>query len=353
VIPAQGAPGASLTGRTAATQAALPVAVPVLDIFAGAGGLSIGLEQAGFTVAAAAEWDRDACETYAGAHPRADLLEGDVTAMSFRSWRGEVEVLAGGPPCQPWSTGGKRLGAGDPRNGWPAFIRALREIRPRAFLAENVAGLAAASRRGHLQALLGELAGLGFGVSWAIVNAADHGVAQKRSRLLIVGIRGGRFEFPVPRFGPLAARPWRRAGELLGAEPVGTANPATVTFARHPDLRPSPYDGHVFNGGGRPIDLGRPAPTLLASMGGNKTPWVDVAGVVPAYHAHLLAGGPPQTGPVPGARRITVEEAALLQSFPPGLRVAGKRSSRYRQVGNAVPPLLAQAVGTQLRSLLG
>jgi DNA (cytosine-5)-methyltransferase 1 len=326
--------------------------VPVLDIFAGAGGLSIGLERAGFAVAAAAEWDRDACETYAGAHPGADLLAGDVAAMSFRPWRGRVEVLAGGPPCQPWSTGGKRLGAGDPRNGWPAFLRALGEIRPRAFLAENVAGLAAASRLGHLQALLRELTGLGFAVSWAIMNAADHGVAQKRSRLVIVGVRGGRFEFPVPRFGPLAARPWRRAGELLGGEPVGTANPSPVTFARRPDLRPSPYDGHVFNGGGRPIDLGRPAPTLLASMGGNKTPWVDVAGVVPGYHAHLLAGGPPRAGRVPGARRITVEEAALLQSFPPGLRVAGKRSSRYRQVGNAVPPLLAQAVGTQLRRLL-
>jgi DNA (cytosine-5)-methyltransferase 1 len=87
-------------------------------------------------------------------------------------------------------------------------------------------------------------------------------------------------------------------------------------------------------------------------MGGNKTPWIDVAGVVPAYHAHLLAGGSPLAGRVPGARRITVEEAALLQSFPPGLRVAGPRSSKYRQVGNAVPPLLAQAIGTQLRSIL-
>jgi DNA (cytosine-5)-methyltransferase 1 len=326
--------------------------VPVLDIFAGAGGLSIGLEQAGFTVAAAAEWDKDACATYAGAHPAADLLEGDVAAMSFRRWRGSVEVLAGGPPCQPWSTGGKRLGAGDPRNGWPSFLRALREIGPRAFLAENVAGLAAASRRSHLQALLGELAGLGFSVAWAIVNAADYGVPQKRSRLLIVGLRDGQFEFPAPPFGPAAARPWRRAGELLGAEPVGTANPATVTFALRPDLRPSPYDGHVYNGGGRPIDLGRPAPTLLASMGGNKTPWVDVADVVPGYHAHLMAGGAPRSGRVPGARRITVEEAALLQSFPPGLRVAGKRSSRYRQVGNAVPPLLARAIGGQLRAQL-
>jgi len=330
----------------------VPAPVPVLDIFAGAGGLSIGLERAGFEAVAAAEWDPDACATYAAAHPRADLLAGDVTGMSFRRWRGDVAVLAGGPPCQPWSTGGKRLGTGDPRNGWPAFLRALREIGPRAFLAENVAGLAAASRRAHLQALLGELAGLGFAVSWAILNAADYGVPQKRSRLLIVGVRDGAFEFPAAAFGPAAARPWRPAGEVLAAEPLGTANPSAVTYARHPDLRPSPYDGHVYNGGGRPIDLSRPAPTLLASMGGNKTPWVDVAGAVPGYHAHLLAGGQPLTGQVPGARRITPEEAALLQSFPPGLPVAGRRSSRYRQVGNAVPPLLAQAIGTRLATAL-
>jgi DNA (cytosine-5)-methyltransferase 1 len=327
-------------------------ALPVLDIFAGAGGLSLGLAGAGFAVTAAAEWDPDACATYAAAHPAADLLDGDVAAISFRRFRGQVAVLAGGPPCQPWSTGGKRLGAGDPRNGWPGFLRALAEIAPRAFLAENVAGLAAASRRPHLDALLRDLAALGFAVTWSIVNAADYGVPQKRSRLFIVGVRDGRFAFPPPSRGPAAARPWRAAGEVLGAEPLGPANPSAVTYARHPDLRPSPYDGHVYNGGGRPIDLTRPAPTLLASMGGNKTPWVDVAGLVPAYHAHLLAGGPPRAGRVPGARRITVEEAALLQSFPPGLRVAGPRSSRYRQVGNAVPPLLARAIGAELRSTL-
>jgi DNA (cytosine-5)-methyltransferase 1 len=330
----------------------VPAAVPVLDIFAGAGGLSIGLERAGFAAVAAAEWDPDACATYAAAHPKAELMDGDVTGMSFRRWRGQVAVLAGGPPCQPWSTGGKRLGAGDPRNGWPAFIRALREIGPAAFLAENVAGLAAASRRPHLQALLDELSGLGFSVSWAILNAADHGVPQKRSRLLIVGVRAGRFAFPAPSCGPAAARPWRPAGTVLRPEPHGVANPSAVTYARRPDLRPSPYDGHVYNGGGRPIDLARPAPTLLASMGGNKTPWVDVAGEVPGYHAHLLAGGLPRAGQVPGARRITAEEAALLQTFPPGFALAGRRSSRYRQVGNAVPPLLAEAVGAELARTL-
>ena len=125
-----------------------------------------------------------------------------------------------------------------------------------------------------------------------------------------------------------------------------------MTYARRPSLRPNPYHGHLYNGGGRPIELSRPAPTMLASMGGNKTPWLDTLGIVPRYHAHLMAGGAPGQGTVPGARRITVSEAALLQSFPTGAHFAGRRSSQYRQVGNAVPPLLAEQLGHALRQQL-
>lgn len=324
----------------------------VLDLFAGAGGLSIGLEQAGFHVVAGTDWDGDACETFAKAHPTADVIEGDVHAVPFRRWRGRADVLVGGPPCQPWSTGGKRLGAADPRDGWPAFLRALREVRPVAFVAENVAGLGSRPRRAHLAALVGEIEALGFTVTAEVVNAANHGVPQNRRRLLMVGLRTGTFRFPEPTFGPGRGRRWRVAGDVVGKEPFGTANPSIVTYARCPDLRPNPYDGHVFNGGGRPIDLARPAPTLLASMGGNKTPWVDTDGVVPGYHAWLLAGGAPRTGRVPGARRITVEEAALVQTFPEGMHFAGPRSSCYRQIGNAVPPRLAAVIGAALRSAL-
>jgi DNA (cytosine-5)-methyltransferase 1 len=328
------------------------VKVTALDIFSGAGGLSMGLEQAGCEIVAGAEWDRDACETFAKAHPSAEVIEGDVNAIDFRRWRDDVEVVVGGPPCQPWSTGGKRLGADDPRDGWPAFLGALRDIKPSAFIAENVAGFAAGARRAHFAALLAELRALRFHVSAEVLNAADYGVPQKRQRMLIVGVRRGEFSFPPPRFGPGRHRSWRPAREVIGSAPIGMPNPSIVTYAKCPDIRPNPYDGHVYNGGGRPIDLTGPAPTLLASMGGNKTPWVDTLNIVPEYHAHLVSGGTPRTGRVPGARRITVDEAARLQTFPPGMHFAGARSSCYRQIGNAVPPLLAREVGSALVALL-
>lgn len=325
----------------------------VIDIFAGAGGLSIGLEQAQFEVAAGVEWDRDACDTFAKAHPAADVIEGDVNAVTWRQWRDQVEVLVGGPPCQPWSSGGKRLGSDDPRDGWPAFVRALREVRPLAFVAENVAGFGAGARGHQLRALIVELEAVGFHVKAQVLNAADFGVPQKRHRLVIVGLRDHLFTFPVPAFGPGRDRAWTAAGAVIGPQASGLPNPSIVTYAKSPDIRPHPYDGQVYNGGGRPIDLSRPAPTLLASMGGNKTPWIDTEGIVPEYHRHLLAGGKPREGRVPGARRITLEEAALLQTFPAGMHFAGARSSCYRQIGNAVPPQLAFAVGSALRQQLG
>jgi len=185
---------------------------------------------------------------------------------------------------------------------------------------------------------------------WACVNAADFGVPQRRLRVFAVGLRsGGTFEFPAPSHGPEGDEEWVPAKSVLDPHrPLGTPNTAKITYARRPDLRPSPYDGHLFNGGGRPLDLDRPAATLLASMGGNKTPWIDVLNVVPAYHASLLSGELPRSGEVPGARRLTVAEAALVQAFRAGVTFVGRQSSQYRQIGNAVPPLLAHRIGEAL-----
>jgi DNA (cytosine-5)-methyltransferase 1 len=166
------------------------------------------------------------------------------------------------------------------------------------------------------------------------------------------------FEFPTPNHGPKRSKRWRTAGDVLGLEPTGEPNSSIVTYAKRPDLRPSPYDGLLFNGGGRPINLNAPARTILASAGGNKTPFIDTLGVVPEYHAALwdAESGKPRdgykdavrVGLVPGARRITVAESAALQTFPPDVEFKGRRSSQYTQIGNAVPPDLAAAVGSAL-----
>lgn len=326
-----------------------------IDLFAGAGGLSLGLRRAGFSVLDAVESDVDACKSFASIHSNGGVEASPIEEAGFRGLRGQVALVAGGPPCQPFSNGGKRQGKMDPRDGFPEFMRVVSEIQPDAVLIENVPGLASGQRRAYFASLIRSLRARRYRVSWSVLNAADYGVPQNRSRLFIVGSRTGRFRFPEPTHGDRANRPHSQSGNVLDPDGIrGEPNLSIVTYARNPDIRPSPYDGHLFNGGGRPIDLQRPAPTILASAGGNKTPFIDTSNVVPAYHEHLLAGGAPRRGQVEGARRITVDEAAALQTFPRRARFSGRRSKQYTLVGNAVPPRLAQSVGESLiRHLTG
>jgi DNA (cytosine-5)-methyltransferase 1 len=323
--------------------------LPAIDLFAGAGGLSLGLSKAGFALVDTVEQDAEACASFASIHHGSSTEPRPIEDVSFRQHRGEVALLAGGPPCQPFSNGGKRLGSNDPRDGFPEFLRAISEVQPEVVLIENVPGLISGKRRPYFATLLRALRGRRYSVSWAVLNAAEYGVPQRRTRLFIVGSRRGHFEFPPPTHGCSARRPYVPSGRVLDPEKAcGTPNNSIVTYARRPDIRPSPYDGHLFNGGGRAIDLNAPAPTILASAGGNKTPFVDIAGVVPAYHQHLLAGGAPRTGRVEETRRITIKEAAALQTFPKRAKFTGPRSKQYMLIGNAVPPRIAQVMGKQL-----
>lgn len=309
-----------------------------LDLFCGAGGLSVGLHAAGFETVGAVEIGADAAATYRAAFPRTELLQADVAGVDFGRWRG-VDLLAGGPPCQPFSTGGLRRGRDDARDFLPEFVRAVLQAQPRVFLMENVPGLAAFGEYLHdtMLPLMGT-----YRISGPhIVNAADYGVPQSRRRMIIIGCREDRdFRFPDPN---LAARV--PAGAVLTYDPVGEPNPSKIVFCKNPDLRPNPYHGQLFNGGGRAINLDAPAPTILAAAGGNKTHFLDCADEVPRYHRHLRKGGAPRVGELPGARRLTVRESATLQTFPAGFEFAGSRSSQYTQVGNAVPPKLAETLG--------
>ncbi|MGR3542374.1 MAG: DNA cytosine methyltransferase [Hasllibacter sp.] len=319
-----------------------------LDLFSGPGGMTLGFKRAGITPVACVERRKDAVDTFAAHTGEAEHFCGDIRKLDFERYAGSIDLVYGGPPCQPFSTGGLRRAADDPRDMFPQFIRAVSQARPSAFVAENVVGLTTRGRIGYLTEILQELEGLGFSVSWRVLNAADYGIPQKRRRLFIVGLRDGMFWFPNPTHGPGTDRKHKASGELIGHDPIGEPPECPVVFAKYPDPRRSPYAGHVYNGGGRPVDLTSPCHTILAAAGGYKTHWVDTQGVAPRYTKHLWAGGEPWEGEVPGARRMTVEESALIQTFPAGMMFAGSRSSQFTQVGDAVPPDLAEVVGHSL-----
>jgi DNA (cytosine-5)-methyltransferase 1 len=317
-----------------------------LDLFSGPGGMTLGFKRGGITPIACVESRKDAVDTYTAHTPEAEHFCSDIRSVSFSKFAGKVDVVYGGPPCQPFSTGGLRRASGDTRNMFPEFIRAVEQVQPPAFVAENVPGLSSKRTISYLAELLRDLARLGYNVSWRVLPAVDYGIPQKRKRLFIIGFRTGKFWFPKPTHGPTTDKSLVVSGSILSHDPIGEPPDCPVVFAKYPDPRRSPYAGQVYNGGGRPVNLDDACHTILAAAGGYKTHWIDTQNIAPEYTAHLWEGGEPWVGIVPGARRMTVEESALIQTFPKDMLFAGARSSQFRQVGDAVPPDLAHVVGS-------
>lgn len=334
--------------------------IEAIDLCAGAGGLTLGFKEAGIKTILAVEIDRYCAQSLRRHSPEIEVRAEDIRNFDFKSLKGRIGLVYGGPPCQPFSSGGLRSAAHDKRNMIPWFVQAIRDVQPEAFFMENVPGLAAGDRVSYFSQVLGELlsaselASLGYHVNWKVINAADYGVPQNRRRLFVIGMRDHVFTFPKPTHGRGCGFDYVAVKDVLPPYQIGDANPSRVFYARRPDLRPSPYDGHLFNGGGRPINRDRPCHTILASAGGNKTHFFDELGLAPQYHRYLMEGGAPREGTLEGARRLTVLESAIIQTFPSGLVFAGPRSSQYLQVGNAVPPRLATEIGRALiRQMLG
>jgi DNA (cytosine-5)-methyltransferase 1 len=159
--------------------------VLTIDLYAGAGGLSLGLQRAGFEVVTAVELNGDAAATYRELHPGVPVLEQDVRTIDFSQWRGQIDLICGGPPCQPFSSGGKRLSGLDPRDGLPTMLAAVRAVNPAAVLIENVAGLTTGSRRHYFIRLIADLERCGYIVSSWVLDAgrrAVHGLGGPRRR---------------------------------------------------------------------------------------------------------------------------------------------------------------------------
>ncbi|MCA8199189.1 DNA cytosine methyltransferase [Burkholderia vietnamiensis] len=324
-----------------------------IDLFAGAGGLSLGLKQAGWDVRVAVEYDATAVETHRKNMPEVVHVCDDVRDIDFGAYEGTIDLVAGGPPCQPFSVSGKQMGHLDVRDMVPEFIRAVREIRPKAFLLENVNGLTMARFRPYLDARLSELEALGYEVHWQVLNAADYGVPQKRLRLFVVGVPAGtHFNFPAPTHGPKGTNKYRTVRDALADAPADEPNRAKVVFAKNPILRKSPYAGMLLNGKGRPLNMDAPSLTIPASAGGNRTHILDPQGIIRRYHSHLMEGGAPKAGEIAGCSRLTVRQSARLQTFPDWFEFVGRKNQHYAQIGNAVPPDLAAVVARALREAL-
>jgi DNA (cytosine-5)-methyltransferase 1 len=333
-----------------------------ISLFAGCGGLDAGFRRAGVDVQWAVDSDQMAVATYnsfLGERAVCGRVPDERPPTSIRP-----DLVIGGPPCQGFSVAG-RMDPKDPRSRHVFdFLDVVRDVQPRAFVMENVKALGEAPNwRPTRQALIRDAEEMGYEVRLFILNAAHYDVPQARERMFLIGGRGftPKKPSPVTRDQPPTVRQALANLPTFGELGNDTVCGARVVPAKSPVMRPTAYRGSLlFNGSGRPLALDAPAKTLPAAMGGNATPIIDqdelADGASPwvvEYHARLASGRPPLRRAPKRMRRITVEEAAALQTFPVGMQFAGKRISQYRQIGNAVPPRLAEHVAySVVQSLL-
>jgi DNA (cytosine-5)-methyltransferase 1 len=304
-----------------------------VEICAGGGGQALGLEQAGFEHRAAVELDADACKTLRLNRPHWHVVEGDLRGFSGLPYAG-VDLLAGGVPCPPFSAAGKQLGRDDERDLFPEALRLVEELRPRAVMLENVRGLSGPKFASYRAEILKHLRGLGYPATWKVLNSSDFGLPQLRPRFILVAFRedlSGVFEWPTPTTRPPTV------GATLGALMAAGGWPGAAAWAEGAnDIAPTVVGGSKKHGG---PDLGPTrARQQWAKLG------VDGLGIA--------AGPPSPEFPLDGRPKLTVEMVARLQGFPADWRFHGKKTAAYRQVGNAFPPPVAQAIGSAVRRAL-
>lgn len=300
-----------------------------IEICAGAGGQALGLEMAGFEHLALVEIEAIACETLRCNRPYWNVLNEDVRQFSAVNYAGDVDLLAGGVPCPPFSHAGKQLGQDDERDLFPEALRLINECNPRAVLLENVRGLLDPKFHAYRGALLQVLNRMGYQSSWRVLNASDYGVSQLRPRAILVAMKKEYMPFfswpernPTrpPTVGDLLYDQMKMAGWLLADEWRRAAN----------GIAPTLVGGSKKHGG---ADLG---PTRA------KQAWASLG-----VDGNGLANHPPMPDQK-GRPKLTLAMTALVQGFPQNWYIAGKKTPAYRQVGNAFPPLVARAVGSAI-----
>ena len=327
-----------------------------IELFAGAGGLALGIEKAGFHTLALNEFDADACATLRRNRPYWNVIEGDVARISqldlesyFQLKKGELDLLSGGAPCQAFSYAGKKLGLEDARGTlFYHYATFLEKLQPKMFLFENVRGLLTHDKGRTYKVMTDIFEDAGYDIQKQVLNAWDYGVPQKRERLITIGIRKDlsdkiHFEFPVPHDYKPVLR------DILldcpKSEGVLYSPEKTKIFELVPpggywrDIDPSIAKRYMKScwdmGGGRTgilrrLSLDEPSLAVLTSPSQKQTD-----------RCHPLE-----------ARPFTVRENARCQTFPDDWEFMGGISSQYKQVGNAVPVNLAYEVGVKIREAL-
>jgi len=347
-----------------------------ISLFSGIGGLDFGFEEAGFETRVALELDRYCCRTVR-LNRNWSVIEDDVNAVASADLLtqgglavGEADMLIGGPPCQPFSKSGywargDALRLDDPRaDTLTGYLRVLRDTRPRAFLLENVYGLAYQGKDEGLRYILDGIAqinretGSNYSVSWKMLNTADFGVPQARERVFMVGSRDGRtFQFPEPTHAPAArlgadlftgAEPYRTAWDALGDLPdPHPEEPGLKVGGKWGDLLPSIPEGenylwHTGRGGGEPL------------FGWRTRYWsflLKLSKRLPSWTVQAQPGA--AIGPFHwNNRRLTFAELCRIQTFPDGLTVDVGRTEMQRMLGNAVPSLVAEVLAREIRRQL-
>lgn len=317
--------------------------ITAIELFAGAGGLALGLEQAGINTLEHVEFDKACCETLRMNRPQWNVVCDDIHNVDFAEFEGKVDIVTGGFPCQAFSYAGKKLGFEDTRGTlFHEFARCVKQVKPKMFLAENVRGLVSHDEGRTLATIISVFESLGYTTQKQVLNACYYGVGQKRERIVIIGIRKDldiQFEYPE------ADKEWTTLRDALQNCPMSAGIqysekkrkvldlvPPGGCWVNLPDEIAKEYMGKSYTSGGgrrgmaRRISWDEPCLTLTCSPSQKQT-----------ERCH-----PDETRP------FTVREYARIQSFPDNWNFCGGIGDQYKQIGNAVPVEMARRVGVQL-----
>ena len=341
-----------------------------IDLFCGCGGLSYGFEKAGYNILLGIDNDVKALETFELNHKGSKTICGDITAVTYERdikpliGNKEIDVIIGGPPCQGMSLSGPRK-FDDPRNKlYLTYIHLVEEIQPRAFVIENVPGLVGLFGGQIKDSILQKFTNMGYNIQYKILCAADYGVPQNRKRVVFVGIKKGHFEYPavmeekvscsmalsdLPTLEnelgdenvPYLTKPQNHYQKLMRKNSQMVMNHVAASHSEKVKKIIS-----LVPDGGNYKDL----PDEYANSRNFHVAWTRFASDKPAptidtghrHHFHYKYNRVP-----------TVRECARLQSFPDDFIFLGNKTQQFRQVGNAVPPLMAQCIAEQLKKVLG